>query len=622
MGSCLSKKSTCSSPPPALAKQNEETLVEKKKVEGQTVRREIFVIKHRISHEEGSKDQKDNFKKATESAKISNCNGESAPWRRTSSCTKEEVDAILIQCGRLSRSSSPQKGLPFSGSGESCDNTNFNLNRSRKYSYSKRSCDFDNENGSNGSRGGSRRVSRSPVRRSESPTKVSNCANLASTDANGVSVRPGKVVSVPATVSSLMVDKNAELISTAAIQRVQVKRNVGAASPRARSRSGSPIKMNLKASTENMNFQQQPLYLSRSNSRRKEDSPFRRNPPREIDIPVVTEPRPSCIQKLNAENMNNGKVVLQGTEEKLGISKAAPDYGLTNVYGKIKEQQQLAQEAKALRTFARDAAVDVAAVGCESLVPQGMRRSSSSRLSQDLDFNLSVQSNATLSYTELLLEDIQNFHQKSRNPSFSLPPCVTRAYSIVEAVGDFNSSTSSNLSSAFSEDIRSRTTDERLNKNSSASLGTNPQGKNGLEIKVPYVESEVALSEDLMEPPRRQKYATFGRETDGGPMEELESSESNSVVGYQQHKLSPSLREPNSADSWAPPKSYSRLYMNPLAFQKCTVSNYVPDMDEGKSRETANERDTDNQQHVIVRNSSKPRVLHITPVAAAAASTY
>lgn len=62
--------------------------------------------------------------------------------------------------------------------------------------------------------------------------------------------------------------------------------------------------------------------------------------------------------------------------------------------------------------------------------------------------------------------------------------------------------------------------------------------------------------------------------------------------------------------------------MNPLAFQKCTVSNYVPDMDEGKSRETANERDTDNQQHVIVRNSSKPRVLHITPVAAAAASTY
>lgn len=328
------------------------------------------------------------------------------------------------------------------------------------------------------------------------------------------------------------------------------------------------------------------------------------------------------MQKLNAENMNNGKVVLQGTEEKLGISKAAPDYGLTNVYGKVKEQQQLAQEAKALRTFARDAAVDVAAVGFESLVPQGMRRSSSSRLSQDLDFNLRVQSNPTLSYTELLLEDIQNFHQKSRNPSFSLPPCVTKAYSIVEAVGDFNSSTSSNLSSAFSEDIRSRTTDERLNKNSSASLGTNPQGKNGLEIKVPYVESEVALSEDLMEPPRRQKYATFGRGTDEGPMEELESSESNSVVGYQQHKLSPSLREPNSADSWAPPKSYSRLYMNPLAFQKCTVSNYVPDMDEGKSRATANERDTDNQQHGIVRNSSKPRVLHITPVAAAAASTY
>lgn len=616
MGSCLSKKSTCSSPSPpspphALAKQNQETLVEKKTVEGQIVRREIFVIKHRISHE----DEKDNFKKATESA----------PVKKTSSCTKEEVDAILIQCGRFSRSSSPNKGLPFSGSGESSDNTNFNRNRGRKYTYSKKSCDFDNENRSDGSRGGSRRVSRSPVRRSESTIKAPNCANLASTDANGTNVRPGKLVSVPATVSSLMVDKNAELISTATVQRIQVKRNVGAASPRARSRSGSPAKMNLKALTENMNCQQQPLYLSRSNSRKKEDSPFRRNPTSDIGTPLGTEPMPFYVQKLNVENMNNGKVVLQGTEEKLGISKAAPDYGLTNAYGKVKEQQQLAKEVKTLRTFSGNAAVDVAASGFESLVSGGMRRSRSPRLSQDLDINLRVQSNPTQSYTELLLEDIQNFHQKSRNPSFSLPHCVAKGCSILDAVADFNSSTSSNLSSAFSEDRRSSPTAERLNKNTSASLRTNPQVKNRLEIKDPYMKSEVVLSDDLMEPPRIQKYATFGRGTDGGSMEEHESSESNSFVGYQQHKFPPSSREPNSADStdsWAPPKSYSRLYMNPLAFQKCTVSEHVPDMDEGKSRVTANKRDSDNQQRGIARNSSRPRVLHITPVAAAAASAY
>ncbi|MCD9560087.1 hypothetical protein HAX54_018529, partial [Datura stramonium] len=581
-----------------------------------------------ISHE-GSKDEKDNFKKAAESSNISNSNGESVPFRRTSSCTNEEVDAILIQCGRLSRSSSrKKKGPPFSGSGESSDNTTCNPNRSRKFSNSKRSCDFDNENRSDGSRGGCRRVSRSPVRRSESPITASACVNLASTDANGINVRPGKMLSVPATVSSLMVDKNAggtELISTATIQRIQVKRNVGAATPRARSRSRSPAKVNSKVSNENMNFQQPPLYLSRSNSRKKEDSPFRRNPPSEIDTPaVVTEPMPFYTQKLSAENINDGKAVLQGSEKKLCVSKATLDYGLTYVYGKVK-QQQLAQEAKALRTVSGNAAVDVVASGFGSLVSEGIRRSSSPRLSRDPDINLRIQSNPTQSYTELLLEDIQNFHQKSRNSSFSLPPCATKACSILEAVADFNSSTSSNLSSAFSEDRKSNPTVERFNKNTSASLGTNPQGKNRLEIKDPYVESEVALSDDLMEPPGIQEYVTFGRGTHGGYMEELESSESNSFVCYQQSRFSRSPREPNSADStdsWAPPKSYSRLYMNPLAFQKCTVSDHVLDMDEGKSRVTANKRDSDNKQRGIVRNSGESRGLHITPVAAAAASTY
>ena len=42
---------------------------------------------------------------------------------RTSSCTKEEVDAILIQCGRLSRSSSGVGRAVSSGEAGDCGRT-------------------------------------------------------------------------------------------------------------------------------------------------------------------------------------------------------------------------------------------------------------------------------------------------------------------------------------------------------------------------------------------------------------------------------------------------------------------------------------------------------------------
>jgi len=54
------------------------------------------------------------------------------------------------------------------------------------------------------------------------------------------------------------------------------------------------------------------------------------------------------------------------------------------------------------------------------------------------------------SYTTQLLEDIQSYHQQSTSvavpatPSFSLPACVAKACSIVEAVADLNSSSSEN----------------------------------------------------------------------------------------------------------------------------------------------------------------------------------
>lgn len=313
MGSCLSKKSACASSPVAVPKPPEklkpEIQPEKKKAEEETVvKKEIFIIKHRRSHEveRQKSDEEAEFVEKGKDASSSNGaesgGGGGAPVR-TSSCTKEEVDAILIQCGRLSRSSSTGKAALSSENG------------GRKYSGSKRSYDFDHENGKSdvidgdddavarerenrrrerrqsqgrrrtpsrerekdhgsqqrsGSRerGGGRRVSRSPGRRSESPITTTGSAANSSSNANA---RPGKMVSVPATVSG-----GAEATTTA-VKRIQVKRNVGGDSPRAR----SPARA--RASNE------QPMSLSRSNSRKAEISPYRRNPLAEIDTNIISQ---------------------------------------------------------------------------------------------------------------------------------------------------------------------------------------------------------------------------------------------------------------------------------------------------------------------------------------------
>ncbi|KAL2551258.1 putative protein-like [Forsythia ovata] len=146
------KKSTSASSPNALQKPPEEvksdTQLEKKKAEEATVKKEIFIIKHRKSHE---------IERRFKDEERENSNGElvnsygimGAAQVRTSSCTKEELDAILIQCGRLSRSSSNGKAA-VSGSGVSSENGASNLQKGRKYIGSKRSFDFDNENGREG----------------------------------------------------------------------------------------------------------------------------------------------------------------------------------------------------------------------------------------------------------------------------------------------------------------------------------------------------------------------------------------------------------------------------------------------------------------------------------------
>ncbi|KAK4490445.1 hypothetical protein RD792_001122 [Penstemon davidsonii] len=549
MGSCLSKKNTCSSSSPVTApeKIKSETHFEKKKIEEENpVKKEIFIIKHRKSHEiDTTQWPEEEIKKTSpETCKgitftSTNNSGITGATVRTSSCTKEEVDAILIQCGRLSRSSSTGKTAAAAESG------------GRKYSGSKRSYDFDNDGkngdaeedvskerenrhrhrqspshgrrrtpsrerereqqrsgsrergGGSSSGSGGRRMSRSPAKRSESPN-----SNIRS---NSNSSRPGKMVSVPATISTM--GGGGEGNSNAVgVKRIQVKRNVGGgdggsttrttASPRAR----SPARM--RGSNEQQQ-QHQPMSLSRSNSRKAEHSPYRRNPLSEIDTNIISQ-APS-IHKPNAENKINSNT--------------------TNVNHNTKEQQQ--QKITEENNKGSNHVRNVICTGPEIQKPHTITRSRSSRLSRDLEELIinsetpSNSNNSSSSYTALLLEDIQNFHQKNTTtptpPSFSFPPCLTKACSILDAVADLNSTTSSE--NRLRNPIRSEIKDDK------------------------YLESEIVAEEDDFMKPSFHKYVTVRRGTIGGEeFEEQESEGSNSFAGSQQQWISP-LWEPNSVDS-------------------------------------------------------------------------
>lgn len=203
--------------------------------------------------------------------------------------------------------------------------------------------------------------------------------------------------------------------------------------------------------------------------------------------------------------------------------------------------------------------------GIDNLKPQGLTRSRSSRRSRDLDINpepvVNVNVNPTNSYASLLLEDIQNFYQKNtpppqqqQQPSTSLPACLTKACSILEAVADLKSTTTtSNFSGgAFSEDRISPSTQQSIRNDYNAQFG---YGKRVPGSKDPFIESEVVVSDDVMEP-SLHKYVTVKR--GGGVldmMEDQESSGSNSftVSSSGQHNwgnnISCSSWEPNSADS-------------------------------------------------------------------------
>ncbi|CAA3019540.1 Hypothetical predicted protein [Olea europaea subsp. europaea] len=123
MGGCLIKKSTSASSPSVLLKPLEEVKSDtgvEKKAEEETVKKEIFIIKHRKSHENERRFVVEESK-AKNGDLVNSYGITGAAPVRTSSCTKEELDAILIQCSRLSRSSSTGK-IAISGSGGSSEN--------------------------------------------------------------------------------------------------------------------------------------------------------------------------------------------------------------------------------------------------------------------------------------------------------------------------------------------------------------------------------------------------------------------------------------------------------------------------------------------------------------------
>ncbi|KAL8125335.1 uncharacterized protein At1g65710-like [Apium graveolens] len=592
MGSCFSKKTVASysltpvSNPPILIEFGK-----RKAHEEGSCKKTLFAINYKMSHEIDCNHSKEDNKTITPTISDRGCGV------RTSSCTKEEVDAILIQCGRLSNSSSSIQG-------------------SRKFSGSKRSFEFDNEDGDQdqgnvsivvdgdaeettsdrirghrqrhrdgsssprgrrrrtlsrercgGNGSGERRMSRSPGRRSESPT---TCHKLLSGNVD----KPGKLVSVPATVSCNKSRNGSHggvvgTPSADAIKKVQVKRTVSSpraqspartivmahsnevhrtvastraqsparttvmvtlnksqrtvASPRAQSpawtnvkafpnevqrtaaspRAKSPARTNVKvASIESQwtaaspsvrspartnakatsNEVQRTAALPRAQSqtktnatafsneiqnsfsgrysRKNDQSPYRRNPLCEIDTGITMHKHSSSKVINQAAMIQKSCAVEQGIEDK----------GSTNRSRK-EQQKQLSEEAKELNGNVL--------INSQSLTRSGLPKPSPGLTNSETSLKSS--------YATLLLEDIQNFHQKTAPAAaYSVPACVTKARSIVDAVADLNSSTKAH---AIAKERTRNPKAQKCKKNEkSSSVGAN------------VVESKVAVSNDLMEP--------------------------------------------------------------------------------------------------------------------------
>ncbi|XP_066318980.1 uncharacterized protein At1g65710-like [Miscanthus floridulus] len=458
----------------------------------------------------------------------------SAPVR-TSSCTKEEVDAILIQCGRLSRSSSGAGRA--ASSGEEGDGGGGHRRRrsgsKRSYDFDQEArdeeCDWDRQGGAaavsrpsphrgspqrkrSGSRersgggSGSRRASRSPGRRADGA--AASVATAGSGCGDRTRQQPGKMVSVPAREKG-----HAPSPAAASGKRC--------ASPR----SSSPARM--AAGNENAGggpaAGPTPV-LSRSSSRKNEQSPYRRNPMAELDENSL---RNNSNHSAKPQKKSTETAVAATPKKATGRGKeptAVPSSCSGKEKPEITEDAAVAVAASETRAHSsKTNATCTVSIVAESLTiqrPGAQPGCRSRRASRDFDQNPG-------SYTTQLLEDIHNYHQQSTSaapsaatpatPSFSLPACVAKACSIVEAVADLNSSSSENRTYEYEP-------------------GHSADDKGSVNAPVG--------SDDFVEPSAARKHLLPVRDV-RAETEPQESAGSNSVSG---HPWTPSW-EPTSVES-------------------------------------------------------------------------
>ncbi|KAI3430074.1 uncharacterized protein J3R85_008365 [Psidium guajava] len=456
-----------------------------------------------------------------------------------------------------------------------------------------------------------RRVSRSPARRSEN-TSLSNSNASAAAGGSGNCNRPGKMVSVPASLVEKSNCGGDPQESQATIKRISVKRNVGeahtvsrgAASPR----SQSPARQPSGGVGRQQNSENQPS-LSRNSSRKAEQSPCRRNPLSEIDTNArQQQPQPPS-------NKSTHKATEDGTVKEVEARVRKPTVDSNNsrfahrtcdkTGGKVTEDNKAQgcdsaeKEQQAVReVLKRQAPMS----GIEREKPQGLARSRSSRLSE-LELNPQIVPEPS-SYTNLLLEDIQNFHQK-QTTTFSVPACVTKACSIYEAVADLNCNKNSDAASALSELRKAASNQCSRNSYNSSYSGNYLVRKS--EGRDPFVESELAVDDDLMEP-SIHKYVTVKRGglLKGDDKEEIESSGSNSFVGSGTQQWGGSSSwEPGSADSsdcWTSNSKAVVDNFNPLAFQRNAVSESGRQASESRRDLNVKRRDFGVRQNGIGRS--------------------
>ncbi|KAM0946883.1 hypothetical protein DsansV1_C08g0080271 [Dioscorea sansibarensis] len=263
-------------------------------------------------------------------------------------CNKEEIDAILIKCGRLSRSSS----------GKPSNEPSVHL---RKQSY-----DFDEEMAKpvsrpsprrktpgrerSRSKEGGRRMSQSPGRRLDNVNAVVSGCHIEN------SKQPVRMVSVPPREK--------------AITNVNVISNKRCASPRSQSPGNS--------SRASFDYRRYPMAEIDGNARRGEEFPT---------------PRNKALMRRTCSHS-------QRSSEGISEAKKAEMRG-NNVFADRVKDHLMSCRAREQQLPELEIVEETAKSFVEARRSMG-RRTSSRRSSQDLD----------QSYAALLLEDIQNYHQQ------------------------------------------------------------------------------------------------------------------------------------------------------------------------------------------------------------------